>query len=197
MGVQNHHQIVFNGSSAAAQSFKLGIQFVADSQHCRSHNIVVEIAGSAFCVSPALNRGGTCATYRPEHVAPAEWGRLDIICGLGGLAAFDLVFGEHDTGASDDLEKVRDMVKRRIEDYGTSGFGLLCTGYPNSTTLISHVENAVAIELERQFRRTKQVLAANRDFLDALTEAIETQDYLLASDIAAIRGRFDIVPFEL
>ena len=58
-------------------------------------------------------------------------------------------------------------------------------------------EDAIAIELESRFRRAKQILAANRGFLDALTAAVETNDYLLQSDIAAIRARFDIVPFEL
>ena len=142
-------------------------------------------------------RGGTCTTYRPEHVTPSEWGRLEILCGLGGLAASDLVFGIHDTGALDDLEKVRDMVQRRVEEYGCSGLGLLRTGYPSSSDLVAKIEDAIAIELERQFRRAKQILAANRGFLDALTAAVETNDYLLASDIAAIRAKFDIMPFEL
>ena len=47
-------------------------------------------------------------------------------------------------------------------------------------------------EVARLFQKAKQVLAANREFLDKLADAIAENEYLVSSDIQAIKETCEI-----
>ena len=51
----------------------------------------------------------------------------------------------------------------------------------------------VDAELARLYQKAKEVLAANREFLDKLADAIAEREYLISSDIQAIKATCEIV----
>ena len=170
--------------------------------HEAGHAAVFEIMrrGTASLVTAFRSRddrGGLCIPYKPESMNRDEWDRLNILGGLGGRAASDLVFGVCDTGAADDLKKVREMIQTRIDSAGVCGLALVPDREWRGQEFQKKVDIVTAAELERLYQRTKQILAANRGFLDALTAEVETRPYLLASDIAAIRRDCVVREFEL
>ena len=75
-----------------------------------------------------------------------------VISILAGNAATEIVFGEADMGANDDLHRAFDIVKRFVDDYCSYGFGYW-VDRDNSQTLIAKgkkmkMNNYVVIDIE-------------------------------------------------
>jgi ATP-dependent Zn protease len=52
---------------------------------------------------------------------------------------------------------------------------------------MSQQENVICAELERYYEQTKKLLAANKEFLVAVTNALLEKNVLLSSDIERLR----------
>ena len=112
----------------------------------------------------------------------------DIYISLGGLAATEQHFGVTDLGSSEDLDRAFDRVMDIIGDNGVCGFHLHNFGYDASQENTLKREQAASSEVERLYRRTKEILAANRDLLDAIARGLAEKGVLDASDIARIKA---------
>ena len=162
--------------------------------HEAGHATVSELLtpGSvALVLARADDEGnGGSTTYREidrnSTVKPWERG---ILVSLAGRAAVELRFGTLDSGASEDLDKVFREVGNYIENLCGSGFALHDPEYRSSESLLERQELATAAEVERNYRKVKEMLCANMGFLEALARALAEKGVLTAADIRAIRER--------
>ncbi len=124
----------------------------------------------------------------------------DKICMLmGGRAAEEVVFGEVTTGASNDIERATQLANRMVNEFamddevGTINLASpKKTGYQPSGELAGIASKAVKDILDTQYARAKDILAANRDALNDLSEGMLDYEELDRSSIEDILG--DRVP---
>ena len=114
-----------------------------------------------------------------------------IMMTLAGRAAVDLIYGETDDGCSDDLCRATIDISKRVRKMGMNGLRLLepYTGGENSENMKSQQESVIHAELERYYENVKKLLAANKGFLIAVTNALIKKNILLSSDIEKIREK--------
>jgi cell division protease FtsH len=165
--------------------------------HEAGHAVIYEVlAGRAVSLATAFRsqdeKGGICYCYRPVDCAQRVWDEVRLLGGLGGRAATDLVYGMADDGASDDIHRVSGYLKPRIKDSVVFG-SLMAAPREESPHYEMRMEALVEAELNRLYQKTKEILAANREFLDKLTDAICENEYLISSDIQAIKESCSVV----
>ena len=73
-----------------------------------------------------------------------------------------------------------------VGDICLCGFQLHCNGY-NSEETKAKQEQAAAAEVERFFRKAKEILAKHRPLLDGIARGLMKKGFLTAVDIAEIR----------
>ncbi len=121
--------------------------------------------------------------------------RINSICKiLGGKAAIEVVFGEIDTGANDDLHKAFDRATELMDDFCGFGFDKFLEG-PNtdSNEKKERLCMAVSNELKELYRRTKKLLMDNIEFLDKMAKALMEKTTLVMGDIQEIRNSCKII----
>lgn len=111
---------------------------------------------------------------------------------LGSAAAIDVVFGRVDPGAYSDVSSALADISKITEDLGGfSGLGLATLGRDSDTNKV-RLEAANSIIAELYFQETKEMLCANRDFLETVARLLATRTVLTARDITEIRGALNI-----
>ena len=110
-----------------------------------------------------------------------------IVISLGGMAASEQVFGEPDTGSSNDLAQAFSAAAEMVRKICVCGLHLHSVFYGDSPELRARQERATASEVERYFRKAKEILANNRPLLDAIAEGLMKKGFLTACDIAEIK----------
>ena len=70
-------------------------------------------------------------------------------------------------------------------------------GYEDSADLHFRQEQATASEVERWYRKTKEILSVNRELLDAIANALSAKGVLTGKDIAAIRQTCRVIPVNI
>lgn len=68
------------------------------------------------------------------------------------------------------------------------GFHLRGTGYQSSQAALAHQEQAVAAEIEKYYRKAKEILAANHDFFERVEQELAEKKLLTMRDLDRIRG---------
>lgn len=58
-------------------------------------------------------------------------------------------------------------------------------------------EQLVAAEVERYYRKAKEILAQNQDFLEKMASALVDRGLLLAPDIQEVKNNGHIIPYTL
>lgn len=126
------------------------------------------------------------------------------ICGLlGGRAAEQIVFEDISTGASNDLQRVTDMARRIVADFGMSdvlgnvsyGDGEGYLGPMGVSSRKFSEKTAVAIDDEVQkivaamYERTLAILRANQDLLVEMSERLKEVEVLEGKELEEILGR--------
>ena len=105
---------------------------------------------------------------------------------LGGRAATEIVYGEVDVGANNDLHRAFNIVARFVDDYCSYGFSYWldneCSDYRQARR-----EDAISEEMEKFYRKAKKILIDNREFLDKLAKELIAKKTLLQKDVAEIR----------
>ena len=171
--------------------------------HEAGHAAIYEIlVGKAVSLATAFrkadSRGGICYCYKPVDCPQKTWDEVHILGGLGGRAAIDLVYGVADEGCGDDLNRVAGMIESRMFTGAELGMPRLrLQRQPNSDNDRWKQEILVESEVGRFFQKAKEVLATNREFLDRLTDAIASNEYLISSDIEAIKETCEIAPITI
>jgi cell division protease FtsH len=108
---------------------------------------------------------------------------------LGGRVAEEIVLGEISTGAHNDLERVTDIARRMVTEYGMSDkLGNLQYGHRQGGAVFlgrdlateQNYSDSVALEIDQEMRRivdqcynrTKEVLTKHRDQLELLANVL-------------------------
>ena len=112
-----------------------------------------------------------------------------VLRSLGGMAASEQVFGEPDAGSSNDLDQAFSTAMDMVGEICICGIHLHHNGYNDSADLQARREQAAATEVERYFRKSKEILANNRPLLDAIAEGLMKKGFLTACDIADIKKK--------
>ncbi len=119
--------------------------------------------------------------------------KLRIIGTLGGIAATEQKFGLSNTGGSRDLDTAFNSVRDLVVNDCICGFHLHSNEYGDSERLQSEQEQVISSEVERYFRKAKEILSLNSEFLEELAAALAKKTLLSAVDVKKIRERCEIV----
>ena len=163
--------------------------------HEAGHAVVSELLSPGSVALVLSWRGdGKCAGVTTVQNSDACWGfdrcERNIMVSLAGRAATELRFGAFDVGASDDLDDAFRNMERLVQDLCYAGFDLYESCHrDNSPDLAARQETAIAAEVERYYRRTRELLCRNRDFFEAMAHALAEKGVLTAADIRGIRER--------
>ena len=131
--------------------------------------------------------GGFTLFYKEEGVDDFSWQECRIISALGGRAALEQKYGVLDLGSAADLQMAFNDVKRLVRSCCLCGFQLHGNGYQDSDTVTALQEQAVAAEIERYYRKAKELLAANRDFFERVERELTEKEILTGKDLKRIR----------
>lgn len=125
---------------------------------------------------------------------------------LGGRAAEDIVFNEVSTGASNDLEKVTNIVRSMVLQYGMSesapNVSLVVPGQGQylgqgssqiqiSDALEEKIGNEVIALVAKCYEETKQMLTDRREQLEEMAGILLEKEVLTEEDVKNILGPVD------
>ena len=172
--------------------------------HEAGHAVVswlVEFASPLVKVS-IVPRGQSlgAAWYLPEERAITTTEQIfDEMCAaLGGRAAEEIMFGKISTGALSDLEKVTKQAYAMVSVYGLNerignrsyydsrGESTFTKPYSEETARI--IDEEVSAVIEKAYDRAKDILATNRDKLEALAQSLLTNEVIFKEDVERILG---------
>lgn len=164
--------------------------------HEAGHALISEILepGSVTLIS-AENYDGSVGGFTSYFRSDNYWDNSDLmenrICVLlGGKAATEVVFGKLDAGCSTDLQRAFGVVNRFVAEYGSTGF-INCSSRPNydlSDHMKFQQDGIVALEMDRYYKKAKEILIKNRNLLDAIVKELKEKKTLLGSDIQIIKN---------
>lgn len=159
--------------------------------HEAGHAVIGEVIdpGSITLVSAYARegeRGGFTHCWEAEDTPALKSAERHIIQALGGAAATEQRFGSFDAGCARDLDQAFDAVWDLVTNNCTCGFHLHCNGR-DSEELRAKQEQAVAAEVERYYRKAKDILAQNKDLLEGIAQGLLQKGVLTDADIAEIR----------
>jgi ATP-dependent metalloprotease FtsH len=103
---------------------------------------------------------------------------------LAGFAAERLVFGVATDGASGDLQKVAQLVKRMVSELGMGG--VLYRAEPLSEALREHLDREMRRITDSCFQQVTGLLTANRPRLDRVASALLAREALSVDDLAGL-----------
>ncbi|MBR3621103.1 MAG: hypothetical protein IKN56_06305, partial [Clostridia bacterium] len=167
--------------------------------HEAGHAVVSEVLypGSVTLVSVACSgsssKGGFTSSANINSIIPIDYARIRAISSLAGAAAIEQRFGVAGGGASRDYYQAFRTVRQMIEDDCVCGFGLREAPFGNSEKLNSRIEQATAVKIEEFYRKAKEILAKNREFLEKIVAALAEKKLLTAPEIQSIRNGCNIV----
>jgi cell division protease FtsH len=154
------------------------------------HKVTIQPRGRAMGV----------AHFAPDddrHLHPKSYLEAQIIKGLGGRVAEEIIFGaEHVTGgAESDLIHVNRIARRMVYRLGMSSTGSLLVHEGEAGSLSGEAQAQMDAEVQallaRMYERTREVLLTHRAALDALALALlehETLDGAAALDLLEQHG---------
>ena len=161
--------------------------------HEAGHVVVAEVlrSGSVDLVSVRRTTGdvgGLTVTGLPDDYWVSKTRMEDrVVSILAGKAATEIVFGESDTGANDDLHRAFDIAERFADHYCSYGFGYWTERY-ESQTLRARKEDRIIADMDNLYMRSKKIIIENRAFLDAIARRLQEKDTLVGSEIREIRA---------
>jgi cell division protease FtsH len=111
---------------------------------------------------------------------------------LGGRVAEQIIFDSITTGASGDLKKVYEISRQMVTEYAM-GTSVSSRRLPADDYSVSDNTRRIVDEEQQEitdlaFRRAHALIAANRDLLEALAQALLEREVLEREDISVIVG---------
>ena len=113
--------------------------------------------------------------------------KIRIIAALAGMAAVEQKFGVCDTGCSGDLERAFDLVRDLVVNECTSGFHLHGEYGEYSNELRAKQEQAVATQIEKYYRKAKEIISSNNTFFENIAKELLKKKILCSKDIENIK----------
>lgn len=121
---------------------------------------------------------------------------------LGGRAAEEVVIGEITTGAANDLEKVSEMARNMVTEYGMSeDLGPITYGKKHGPVFLARdlneernysediarrIDAEVRCIIDECYNKSRDTIRANRETLDRLVEVLLEKETLNKEEVAAI-----------
>jgi cell division protease FtsH len=166
-----------------------------DSQE-KTHRISIIPRGKALGYTlhlPAEDR------YLKTKEEMLDW----MVVGLAGRVAESIVFGSITTGAANDLEKVYEVSRSMVTQYGM-GTSITSRRLPVDDYSVSEHSRRIVDEEQQEmtdqaFRRARDLIMANRPLLNAFAECLLKQEVIEREDIERFvrehrEGRLVAVP---
>src|SRR5437870_1642261 len=152
---------------------------VLDSQE-KTHRISIIPRGKALGYTLHLPQEDRYLKTKEEMT---DW----MVVGLGGRVAESIVFGEITTGAANDLEKVYQVSRSMVTDYGM-GTSISSRRLPVDDYSVSEASRRIVDEEQQEltdeaWRRAKKLISANRPLLNAFADRLLTTEVLEREDI--------------
>lgn len=127
---------------------------------------------------------------------------LDELCAtLGGRAAEQVIFNNISTGALSDLERVTKQAQAMVTIYGlndkignisyydSSGQSEYSFGKPYSDQTAKMIDEEISKIIETQYQRALEILATNKDKLDALATKLLEKEVIFREDLEEVFGQ--------
>ena len=169
--------------------------------HEAAHAVVNEVLlpGSVTLSTVCAGNDGSggLTSYRRQGVEPGYLQCCRAVTSLAGMAVSEQVFGVCDMGSSHDLDMAFRLVKGMVGDLCSNGLGFYSFGYHESPENTRRVEEATTAEVERFYRKAKEVLAQNRAFLDAVAKRLMEKRLITCRDIEELRKTCKVVSVAL
>jgi cell division protease FtsH len=143
------------------------------------------------------SKGGFTSYYNDRNTTPLHWRQSRVAASLGGMAAIEQTFGLYDAGNTDDLSQAFRDARVLVEDMCVCGFHLHHNGYQDSEHLWGEQEQAISSEVEKYYRKAKEVIACNKDFFEKIAAALIEKGLLTITDIKSIKESCKITPVAL
>lgn len=185
-------RVIYNAPESTAPHNPVVLERTA--YHEAGHAVVAEIleSGSVDLVSVRKNTG-TVGGFTSYHNPDDYWISKThmenrVIAILGGKAATELIFGEADTGANNDLHRAFDIVQRFADNYCSYGFGYW-EGRDSSSDRLLRREDRITADMETYYARARKILIDNKAFLEALAKRLQEKDTLVSSEIKEIKEK--------
>lgn len=121
---------------------------------------------------------------------------------LAGRVAEELVFGDMDTGAASDLDKVTDMARAMVCEFGMSErLGPLRLGRRHGNPFLGRdvmedrdyseevaqaIDEEVRSIIDRNYQRAKKILTENRDAMDRVVTVLMAKETIERDEFLAI-----------
>lgn len=177
--------------------------------HEAGHAIAVRVVSTTVKIDRVTiipsGRAGGFTSYKPDedHQYTTKAELIEqIIVGLGGRAAEELVLGEISTGASSDLKSANSIARNMITKYGMSDalanlvFGdendevFLGMSYGHTRNYSEEVSAKIDTEIKRiideAYVRVKDILTENKQKLEDVTNALLEKERLDADEFEEI-----------
>lgn len=167
--------------------------------HEAGHATIAEVLnpGSVTLISAYCRdgeSGGFTSYYRGGFSGSAERQQSHILGSLGGMAALEQKFGIIDTGASGDLDQAFRSTWNLVTENCLCGFHLHSNSFDDSGDLKAKQEQMAAAEMERFYRKVKEILSKNRELFEAIAGELSIKGVLTAADIRRIKENCGCIP---
>ncbi len=143
------------------------------------------------------------AWYLPEErqLTTTEQMSDELCATLGGRAAEQTIFGNISTGALSDLERVTKQAQAMVTIYGlndkignisyydSTGQSEYSFGKPYSEQTAKMIDEEISKIIETQYARALQILADNKDKLDALAAKLLEKEVIFREDLEEVFGQ--------
>ena len=143
------------------------------------------------------------AWYLPEErqLTTTEQMYDELCATLGGRAAEQTIFGNISTGALSDLERVTKQAQAMVTIYGlndkignisyydSSGQSEYSFAKPYSEQTAKMIDEEISKIIETQYQRALEILASNKDKLDALANKLLEKEVIFREDLEEIFGK--------
>jgi cell division protease FtsH len=132
---------------------------------------------------------------------------VQLVTAMGGLAAEELVFGEHSTGAEEDLLKATDLAQDMVGKFGMGSrrrrlLSPNADEYLSGEAQLAEISDQTHQEMEGEIDRllkeaeheAARLLEAHRELLDELAERLAIEETLEGTKLAAVLDRLAPLP---
>lgn len=129
-----------------------------------------------------------------KYASSAAEFRAQIAVCMGGRIAEKLVFGELQTGASNDFEKATSIAHTMVCRYGMSEklgqviYDKRATGFSYSDETARIIDQEVKAILDQEYARATQIILDNREKLELLAKTVLEKETLYADEVYALLG---------
>jgi cell division protease FtsH len=147
------------------------------------HKVTVLPRGGALGVTSWLPEKDKYSQYKDEILA-------SIMVTLGGRIAEEIVFGRVSTGASNDFQKVTELARKMVCQYGMSdALGTIAYSKNDqnySPATAEKIDDEVRSIVGSCYKKARTMLTENREMLDTLSEKLIEKETLYATEIYAL-----------